>query len=147
MLWRYVLMWCILRVTPEHGHPMICMVRMWRKVVYWPANIHAAGEEKYESLVTNITAEARATLFHQKTYDIGGFTNQKTNNKLYECDNAYNKSCIEWWSDKGIAQSFTINPITNNRSWLGDPLVQVYCQLAKLPWPDSMICVLDKPVY
>ena len=29
-------------------------------------------------LVRDITAEARAIQFHQKQYDIGGFTNQKT---------------------------------------------------------------------
>ena len=36
----------------------------------------------YDKLVTNITAEARATLFHQRTYYLGGFTNQKTKQQI-----------------------------------------------------------------
>ena len=40
--------------------------------------VHAADEDKADMLVRNITAEARAIPFHQKTYHLGGFTNQKT---------------------------------------------------------------------
>ena len=40
--------------------------------------VHAADEEKDDMLVRDITAEARAIPFHQKKYDLGGFTNHKT---------------------------------------------------------------------
>ena len=43
---------------------------------------YAADEEKDDMVVRDITAEARAIPFNHKTCGLGGFTNQKQNNKL-----------------------------------------------------------------
>ena len=52
----------------------------WPPIILNVVGVHAADEEKDDMLVRDTTSEA--ILFHQKTYDLGGFTNQKTKQQL-----------------------------------------------------------------